>query len=80
LQPKTCSRRLPLRTVAHVHAELARVYRAAKDGALAPDGTIVAGAATRLAMILDSIRRCIVDCDFEQRLAALEDQQDKATT
>lgn len=60
---------IKLDTVRHVREEMARLYREARCG------RITTFDATRLAYLLTEIRRCIVDHDFEQRLAALEAAQ-----
>ncbi len=53
----------PLKDTAGVRRELGRVYRAARSGDLEPAD------ASRLAFILKQIRECIVDRDFEGRIA-----------
>ncbi len=56
----------PLKDVAGVRRELARVYRAARQGDISPqDGS-------RLAFILREIRESVAGSDFERRIDALE--------
>jgi hypothetical protein len=66
--------------VVHIHAELARLYRAAKAASVEANGSIAAGNATRLAMILSEIRRCISEGGFEARLEKLEQKLLTETT
>ena len=56
----------PLKDVGGIRRELGRVYRDARSGDLEPAD------ASRLAFILKQIRECVVDRDFEGRIAALE--------
>lgn len=58
--------RLPLGTQDDVAAELARVYRAAKQGAMPTQD------ATRLAYILTQLRQTIEAVELERRIDALE--------
>ena len=60
------SPRLNLTTIEDVRRELARVYRDARSG------KIEASNATRLAYILDLMRKMIETSDLEKRIAALE--------
>ncbi len=56
----------PLKDVAGVRRELARVYRAARQGDISPqDGS-------RLAFILREIREAVMGSDFERRIDAIE--------
>ena len=59
-------KRIRLRSVVNVAAELARLYRDARSG------RIETGDATKLAHILDVLRRCLETSDIEKRLAWLE--------
>jgi hypothetical protein len=56
----------PLTTISRVRAELARVYRDARQG------TIETSDATRLAFILVSLGRLIEQSDLEARMNAVE--------
>jgi hypothetical protein len=59
-----------LDTLRGVRAELGRVYREARRGELATEQ------ATRLASVLDMIRRALVEEVLEQRLTQLEERLD----
>ena len=63
--------RLPLRSIKDVQSEMARLYRSAKAGDLAVTD------ASRLANILALLGRLIEGADLEQRIAALEAEQNK---
>lgn len=65
-EPTPRRQRLPLRTQDDVAAELARVYRAAKQGAMPTQD------ATRLAYILTQLRQTIEAVELERRIDALE--------
>ena len=61
--------RTPLKTLEHVKAELGRVYRGMKSGAIAhEDGT-------KRAFVLGQLGKVIEMADLERRLEALEKQQ-----
>lgn len=62
---------IPLSTLDDVKVELARLYRQTKAGKVATTD------ASRLAFILNSLGRVIVDADLEQRIAALEQSTDE---
>lgn len=57
---------IPLSTLGDVKHELAKLYRQTKAG------KIETADASRLAFILNSLGRVIVDADLEQRIATLE--------
>lgn len=57
---------IPLSTLDDVKMELARLYRQTKAGKVATSD------ASRLAFILNSLGRVIVDADLEQRIQQLE--------
>ena len=57
---------IPLSTLGDVKVELARLYRQTKAGKVATSD------ASRLAFILNSLGRVIVDSEMEARLTALE--------
>lgn len=59
---------IPLSTLNEVKVELARLYRQAKVGKVATSD------ASRLAFILNSLGRVIVDAELEQRVQQLEQQ------
>lgn len=67
--PPTRSKRekfIPLATLDDVKVELARLYRQTKAGRVASSD------ASRLAFILNSLGRVIVDAELEQRIQQLE--------
>lgn len=59
---------IPLSSLGDVKTELARLYRQTKAG------KIKTADASRLAFILNSLGRVIVDAELEQRIVALEQQ------
>lgn len=62
---------IPLSTLDDVKVELARLYRQAKAG------KVETADASRLAFILNSLGRVIVDAELEQRIAMLEQSTDE---
>src|SRR5262245_43421404 len=60
---------LRLATVKEVRLELARLYREARQGKVAPAD------AAKFAFLLDRIRVCIVDHELEERVKVLEEYQ-----
>jgi hypothetical protein len=62
---------IPLSTLDDVKVELARLYRQTKAG------KVETADASRLAFILNSLGRVIVDAELEQRIAALEQSTDE---
>ncbi len=64
--PPPGPKRIRLRSATNVAAELARLYRDARSGRTHPAN------ATKLAHILDVLRRCLETSDIEKRLALLE--------
>jgi hypothetical protein len=64
--PPPGPKRIKLRSASNVAAELARLYRDARSGRTHP------AEATKLAHILDVLRRCLEASDIEKRLALLE--------
>ncbi|MGY6120457.1 hypothetical protein ACW9YQ_27865 (plasmid) [Paraburkholderia strydomiana] len=65
------TRRIKLKTVSDVKAEMARVYRAAVKGEIAPE------AATKLTYILQTHAKLIEVSDIEKRVAELEEAEGK---
>ena len=63
----TRPRVLRLATVKEVRLELARLYREAREGKVAPAD------AAKFAFLLDRIRACIVDHELEARVKLLEE-------
>ncbi|KVW94402.1 hypothetical protein ABW22_13035 [Thiobacillus denitrificans] len=59
---------MPLSKLSDLKAELGRLYRQAKSGKVATSD------ASRLAFILNSLGRVIVDAELEQRIQQLEQQ------
>ncbi len=57
---------LRLDSLKRVRLELARVYSDARAGRVTTQD------ATRLAYVLDCIKKCIMDADLEERVAQLE--------
>lgn len=64
--------RLPLSTLEHCRRELARLYRSAKAGEIAPQD------ATRLAYLLHLLARMLEVGELERRIAQLEDETREA--
>lgn len=62
---------IPLTTLSQVKIELARLYRQTKAGKVATSD------ASRLAFILNSLGRVIVDAELEQRVQQLEQQPEE---
>jgi hypothetical protein len=69
-KPKV-TRRIKLKTVADVKAELSRLYRAAVKGEVAPE------AATKLTYMLQTHAKLIEVSDIERRIAELEKDNGK---
>jgi hypothetical protein len=64
---------LRLATVKEVRLELARLYREAREGKVAPAD------AAKFAFLLDRIRACIVDHELEARVGLLEQLEASST-
>jgi hypothetical protein len=65
---------LRLATVKEVRLELARLYRDARAGKVAPAD------AARFAFLLDRIRVCIVDHELEERVARLDELEGRSAS
>src|SRR5215813_12814408 len=65
---------LRLATVKEVRLELARLYREARAGKVAPAD------AAKFAFLLDRIRVCIVEHELEARVKLLEEYQPSGST
>jgi len=64
--PRRRGARITLNSASAIARELARVYRDARTGRLPTTD------ATKLAHVLDVLRRCLETSDLEQRLSAVE--------
>lgn len=70
--PPPALRHPQLGCLREVRRELARLYRRALQRAVAPDGSVSAADASRLAFILNSVRSALEEQEIAERVSLLE--------